>query len=68
MIRLLDITEKVRNLHEHELKLHIDLRTHAYNLAGIQEIKWQQRSNVNWLKKGIQTQNIFTPLHRQDEL
>jgi hypothetical protein len=39
MILLLDITEEARNLHDHELRLRIDLRIHAYNLASIQKIK-----------------------------
>jgi hypothetical protein len=38
-----------------KMKLRIDLRTHAYNLAGIQETKLKQRSNVNRLKKGDTT-------------
>jgi hypothetical protein len=35
VIRLLDITEEIRTLGDHELKIHIDLRTHAYNLTAI---------------------------------
>jgi hypothetical protein len=59
VIQLLDIIEEVRTLFDHELKLRIDLRTHAYNLAGIQEAKWKQHFNVNWLKHGNSNTKYF---------
>jgi Reverse transcriptase (RNA-dependent DNA polymerase) len=40
----------MRDLLNHELRLRIDLKTHAYNLVAIKEAKWKQRSSANWPK------------------
>jgi hypothetical protein len=59
IIRKLDTTEEKCDLNTIELRLRIDLRSHAYNLAHIQQAKWKQCASVNWLQKGDQNTKYF---------